>query len=170
MALVRTRNETDGQGRKPVTLIHRNPEKLSDTQKQEMVDVGDVEKPSIDRPASVKPWLNDDDEIVWKATLRSDGDNFEDEAREELGKSKVRELVTKYPEIMRALERLSSEDRDRQYRGSVLLLETLDEANENDDLSDDDFDKLKSIAKNNGIAREGENVLVYENGKWVEDS
>jgi len=172
MALVRTRNETDGQGRKPVTLIHRNPEKLSDTQKQEMVDVGDVEKPSIDRPASVNPWLNDDNEIVWKATLRPDGDGFEEAARSDdgLGKTRARELARDYADLLRALDRLDSDDRDRQARGAALLAEVIADMRDDEAISEGEHETLTGLMADHGIDPEGsERVLVYDDGEWVSE-
>ena len=170
MALVRTRNETDGQGRKPVTLIHRNPEKLSDTQKQEMVDVGDVEKPSIDKPASVKPWLTEDNEIVWKATLRPDGDGFEEDARDTLGRNRVRELARDYADLLRALGRLDSDDRDRQARGAALLADVIADMKADEAISEGEHETLTGLMADHGISEDGEpRVLIYDDGEWVSE-
>ena len=172
MALVRTRNETDDQGRKPVTLIHRKPENLSDSQKSEMVDVGDVEKPSIDRPASVKPWLDDDGNLVWKATLRPDGDGFEEEARSDdgLGKVRARELARDYPDLLRALDRLDADDRDRQARGAALLADVIADMKADEAISEGEHETLTRLMADHGISEDGEpRALVYDDGEWVSE-
>ena len=170
MALVRTRNETDGQGRKPVTLIHRKPENLSDSQKSEMVDVGDVEKPSIDKPASINPWLNDDNEIVWKATLRPDPDGFEEDARDTLGRNRVRELARDYPDLLRALDRLDSDDRDRQARGAALLADVIADMKADEAISEGEHETLTGLMADHGISEDGEpRVLIYDDGEWVSE-
>ena len=170
MALVRTRNETDGQGRKPVTLIHRNPEKLSDSQKSEMVDVGDVEKPSIDKSASVKPWLDDDGNLVWKATLRPDPDGFEEDARDTLGRNRVRELARDYADLLRALDRLDSDDRGRQARGAALVADVIADMKADEAISEGEHETLTGLMADHGISEDGEpRVLVYDDGEWVSE-
>lgn len=172
MALVRTNNDTDDRGRKRVTLIHRQPQKLSSEQKADMVDVGEVVKPSIEKQASVKPWLDEDDNLVWKAVLKPDADGFEEKVRSEdgLGRSKARELASSYPDLLRALDRMGSEDRERVHRGMALLGEVVEDMKDDGAITEDEESTLVSLMEEFGISPDGEpKVLVYDDGEWVED-
>ena len=172
MALVRTNNDTDDRGRKRVTLIHRQPQKLSSEQKADMVDVGEVVKPSIEKQASVKPWLDGDDNLVWKAVLKPDADGFEEKVRSEggLGKKKARELTSFYPDILRALDRMGSEDRDRAQRGMALLADIVQDMRDEEAVTEGEHSTLLTLMEEFGISPDGEpKALVYDDGEWVED-
>ena len=142
-ALIRTRDETDDQGRKPIVGIHYNPAKLTDEDRASGVEVpiDDARKPDLASNEKAKPWLTSDGNVEWDVTAEPDIDGAVDAMEDELGRGRVRQLYREYPDVVSALS-----------RGRLMRAwEGLAEARDDGELTTSEWDQLVQIASDHHV-------------------
>ena len=142
-ALIRTRDETDDQSRKPIVGIHYNPAKLTDEDRASGVEVpiDDARKPDLASNEKAKPWLTSDGNVEWDVTAEPDIDGALDAMEDTLSRGRVRTILRDYPDVLSAMSRGRFE---RAWDG-------LTDAHEAGDLSDDDMDALRRIGAEHNV-------------------
>ena len=76
MPIVFTRDQPDGAGRRPITLIHNQPDQLPEARRSIGVEVAEaaIQPPAIEAHQRALPWLTETGEVEWEIQEREDDD------------------------------------------------------------------------------------------------